>query len=437
MNALRPQHAKPLRRLWWLNPAALFALVIGSTMLAASWQTDSAFELLGAPKFIAEKHVVLAALAIVVFLVGHCLAEATGKVPEPATAATDGLIERWFWLTTGLTIFGYFVWLGIGLKNGFSPAVLREFLTSDDPHLAETIRDDMFYTVHGVTTCTQFGVAAVLLGMWLVFRGKPHRIWPVIVLIMLAVGRALLFSERLAVIELVVPGLLVALRMAVLGRPLVSVWHWILQTTPILGIAALLLFFGTFEYFRSWRFYHQEFDSYTEFTLWRVSGYYVTAHNNSAMALETQPRYPLPYSTLRHLWSFPGLSRTPLGYTKLTGVDPVARHTAMLDRFGTPELNNEGGLFQPALDYGLAGYLLFWSGCGFVSGRLYRAYLVGTFAGVALYPLIIIAILETPRLLYLCYTRSFPPIVALLLISWLVARPLGSARAAQTALETA
>jgi hypothetical protein len=204
-----------------------------------------------------------------------------------------------------------------------------------------------------------------------------------------------------------------------------------------LGIAALLLFFGTFEYFRSWRFYHQEFDSYTEFTLWRVSGYYVTAHNNSAMALETQPRYPLPYSTLRHLWSFPGLSRTPLGYAKLTGVDPVARHTEMLDRFGTPELNNEGGLFQPALDYGLAGYLLFWSGCGFVSGRLYRAYLVGTFAGVALYPLIIIAILETPRLLYLCYTRSFPPIVALLLISWLVARPLGSARAAQTALETA
>ena len=72
----------------------------------------------------------------------------------------------------------------------------------------------------------------------------------------------------------------------------------------------------------------------------------------------------------------------------------------MLEQFGTPELNNEGRLFQPALDFGLGGYVLFWLASGFVSGRLYRHYLVGTLAGLTLYPLVVIAILETPRFLY-------------------------------------
>jgi hypothetical protein len=186
-------------------------------------------------------------------------------------------------------------------------------------------------------------------------------------------------------------------------------------------VTALLIFFGSLEYFRSWRFYHDDFDSYAQFTLWRVTGYYTTAHNNSAMALETQPPYPLPYSTVQALWRIPGLAKSPLGYAQLTGVDPVARHQAMLDRYGTPELNNEGGLFQPALDYGLAGFLLFWFACGFVAGRLYRSYLVGTLAGLTLYPLVFIAILETPRFLYLSYPRSLPAITTLLIVTWLSA----------------
>jgi hypothetical protein len=111
-------------------------------------------------------------------------------------------------------------------------------------------------------------------------------------------------------------------------------------------------------------------------------------------------------------WRVPGLSKTPLGYANITGIDPEVRHRAMLERYGTPELNNEGGLFQPALDYGLAGYAVFWCLCGFVSGRLYRSFLVGTLAGVMLYPLVFLAILETPRFLYLSYTRALPALLA-------------------------
>ena len=413
---------RPLRRLWWLDPAWLFAAVIGGTMLAAAAQSDAAFRLYGARKFISAKHLVLAALAIIVFALGRRLATATGRTPQATPRQADRVASFWFWLSFGLTLLGYAVWLLVGLKNGFRLGTLHEFLTSDDPLLAESIRDEMFATVQGVTTCTQFGVAAVPLGLWLYFRGKRSLIWPLMLLIGLAATRALVFSERLALIELVVPAFAVVLRAAVLGRPLSPTVRATLQLAPLLGIAGLLIVFGSFEYFRSWRFYHNDFDSYAEFTLWRVGGYYTTAHNNSAMALETQPPYPLPYATLQTFWRIPGLAKTPLGYRELTGVDPAARHQAMLDQFGTPELNNEGGLFQPALDFGLAGYLAFWFSSGFVAGRLYRSYLVGTMTGVTLYPLVFIAILETPRFLYLCYPRSLPAVATLLLVAWLTAK---------------
>jgi hypothetical protein len=287
----------------------------------------------------------------------------------------------------------------------------------------------MFVSLRGVTTCTQFGVSAVVLGFWLYFRGQRVVLWPVGLLMTLAVARALVFSERLAMIELAVPAGVIVMRACLLGRPWPALVRRGVELAPIVGLAALLVLFGAFEYFRSWRYYQHQFDSYTEFTLWRVTGYYTTAHNNSAMALATQPRYPLPYVTLRSLWSIPGLDRTPLDYRRLTGIDAAVRHEAMLERYGTPELNNEGGLFQPALDYGLAGLLVFWFGSGFVSGRLYRGYLEGTLAGLTMYPLIVLAILETPRLLYLCYTRSLPSIVMLLMVSWLASRAAGHAEA--------
>src|SRR5207248_4753847 len=104
-----------------------------------------------------------------------------------------------------------------------------------------------------VTTCTQFGVATVTLGLWLYFRGQRQVVWPMAIVFALGAARALVFSERLALIELVVPAFVVAVRMTVLGRPLSGFVRSSLQLAPLLGVAVLLLFFGSFEYFRSWR----------------------------------------------------------------------------------------------------------------------------------------------------------------------------------------
>ena len=205
--------------LWWLGPASLFALVVGATMLAAAVQSDAAFRLYGAPKFIGTQHLVLAAAAIIVFALGRRLAGATGQVPRRMPDGADWLVHVWFWLCTALTFMGYAVWLAIGIKNGFSFGILREFLTTDDPQLAEVISRDMFVNWKGITTCTQFGVAAMPLGLWLYFRGERRLAWPLGLLIALAMARALIFSERLAVLELVVPAAIVVLRKSFLGRP--------------------------------------------------------------------------------------------------------------------------------------------------------------------------------------------------------------------------
>ena len=407
---------------WWLGPSVLFAVVIGSTVLAAVWQSDDAFQLYGTPKFVTGQHLLLAGLVIGAFGIGGRLADVSGRAAAIPAAAHLRLAERAFWVTAVLTIFGYLIWLAVGVKNGFSLGTLREFLATDSPGLAEGIRANIFTNLKGITTCTQFGVAAVPLGTILLLHGRRRVVWPLAALLSLAAARALVFSERLALIELALPAAVIYLRLRMIGQPTSRFVQHSLKFAPLIGAVILVMLFGGFEYFRSWRYYQNKFDSYAEFTVWRIAGYYTTAHNNGAMALTTQRPYPVPYTTLRSLWSIPGLERTPLGYQQITGIDPARRHENMLERFGTPELNNEGGLFQPALDYGLAGLLLFWFACGFVAVRVYHGFLRGSLTGLVMYPLIFLAILETPRLLYLTYTRSLPAIATFVLLAWLAMR---------------
>src|SRR5437868_6930969 len=91
-----------------------------------------------------------------------------------------------------------------GCRVPLTMAAFRELLTTDDPQFAEELHKNVFNTIQGVTTCTQFGVAAIPMGIWLFFRGHRKAIWAIGGLIGLAVLRAIIFSERLAVMELIV-----------------------------------------------------------------------------------------------------------------------------------------------------------------------------------------------------------------------------------------
>lgn len=409
-----------LRRIWWLDPAFAFAAVVVPTILIAWWQSDAAFGLYKTPKYIELWHVLLAGAAVAAFTIGTRLALATHHNPRQPPADADRILRRWFYFLLVCTAFGYTVWTLVAVKRGFTLGMMQELLTTDNPVLGEHVKQNIFDTVPGVTTFTQFGVPAMLIGTWLYFNGMRGALFPMVVLVFVAVVRSILCSERTAILELLFPIGLLALRLKAFNRPLPAWGRTAIRMAPLIGPVVLVLFFGSFEYFRSWRYYRNEFKSYSEFTVWRLAGYYTTAHNNGAMALETDQVRPLPYYTLRPFWLFPGIINSSIGYRQLTGRDIEEDHVAMLKRYGNFELNNEGGLFQPTVDFGVAGSLIFWLGYGFLAGRLYLGFQAGSIAGLTYYPLIYFSLLEVPLVLFLCYSRMFPPFVALAAVAWTV-----------------
>lgn len=387
-------------------------------MLAAWFQSENAYRIYRTPKYINGDSLLLAAAAIITFALGTVLGIRTGKVSQPARDDADRLVRIWFLITSALTLFGYAAWLAVGVKNGFTLKLFIEFMFTSDDVFGDDIRKGMFDTIPGVTTCTQFGVAAIMFGLWLYYRGQRWTLWLLITMVGVAILRCMLFSERTAIIELIVPWVVMHLRFRVLGKAWSTWMTTAFRMLPIIAPILLVIFFGAFEYIRSWRFYQDQFDSYPEFAVWRLSGYYTTAHNNGAMALETHQERPLPYYSLMPLWLFPGVRNSPFAYDKLTGLEYPETHYRMLERYGNIELNNEGGLFQPTLDFGYGGGLLFWCAYGFLAGRLYRGFLIGSFGSVLAYPLIYLSILEVPLVLFILYSRMTPGFVTLAVATW-------------------
>jgi oligosaccharide repeat unit polymerase len=419
--------------LWWLHPAWVFAVVSGGTIGAANLLSESAYRAYGTGKFIDGEFVVLAFLGIAAFVAGQWLGKTTGAAPRPCRQDVRPRLANWYWVTIALSLLGYLVWFGGGALRSGSLELVKTIWTLDENEAPE-IRSEIFPTTPGVTTCTQFGMAAVMLGLLsgIGRRGVIIRRWLLGLLLFLAVLRMLLISERLALIELAVPAVLLSLRLMLLTREnpsprAVRRLAW----APVAGLVGIVVLFGSAEYFRSWRFYQDRFDSVADFTLWRLSGYYTTGHNNSAMAMKTRGPWPMPYYTFEPFWRFPLVAGSSLSYSAVNGFDPEEVHRATLTRYGTPELNNPGGLFSPALDFGWVGYVIFWGLYGFIAGRLHRGFLAGSLSGLLFYPLILMSLLEVPRLLLLCSVRSFPSLALLGAVvstetwrQWRIAEPM-------------
>lgn len=413
-------NSRPVHNLWWLHPIALFGSGTVLTLAIAVATSTWGFRLYDTPKYLEPWHLAMGMVAWIVFALGVWLATATGKVPQPATKQVDECLLPWFWLAYLLTMAGYGIWLLVGLKNGFSLGMVRDLLQGADEATADMIKNQIFPTIPGITTSTQFGIAAVLLGSWLYCRGNRKLLLPLLSLMVTGAIRALIYSERLAFIELVVPAVLIAIRLWLFGKPQ-RPWRRIaLQSLPLIAVPAVIILFGLFESFRSWQYYKDSFDSLAEFTVWRFFGYYTTAHNNGAMSMTLRGPWPIPYTTFSWFWEFPLIENGPFGYQQLTGISPWDVHTDTLERYANSELNNDGGLFTPLRDFGWMGFGPFWLAYGFLAGKAYRGFLRGSIAGCIFYPFFLMALLELPRLQYLSATRTFPSMMLLFaMMAWL------------------
>jgi oligosaccharide repeat unit polymerase len=419
------EHLAPRELAWWLHPIPIFVLLNGLTGLA-SYLADPAtyFRLWREPKYFTGETLLITAGIIFVFCAGVWLALASqpdysSKSEWQGTVSLSRALLL-FKLSFWLCFMGYAIWAALGISRGLNLAILKSIFTGGTSiYTTRTYLE----TVPGVTTCTQFGIAAVVLGCligtasgWGLVRRK------LVILIVLALVRALIYSERLAFLELAVPFLVLWLTQPASWTSRRSL-RTLIRIVPVLGISVVYIVFTVFEYFRSWSIYYSMRESSLfSFGLWRLLGYYVTSANNSAFFIASL-RQPLhaPYFSFYALWHFPLLEDFVRDVFSWVHFD-YDTFMNLLTAGANPEFNNPGGLLSPVMDFGVIGGLIYWAIMGMVTGCLYGMYVRKHPLGMCIYPICFLTLTELPRYVYWGGGRAFPALAFLLLSASLLLR---------------
>ncbi|MCV7171926.1 oligosaccharide repeat unit polymerase [Mycobacterium manitobense] len=313
----------------------------------------------------------------------------------------------------------------------FAVMLVRAGVDVTDLHAASGYRGspaikDTVGTVPGLTTMTQFGCPAVIVSsLSLAQRISRAEVIKVCAVMAMALPRAFLWSERLAIVELVVPLAVVAcMRMATNGRV-----TRIVQWSPIIVIPGSIAVFAGFEYFRSWNFYRGHNDGLLQFSVERGAGYYATAINNGFLELTHLTRTGgAPDRTVDFLYEAPGLQQLGLQSWVLgdlpgrNGPATDADYEMLLNHHANPEFNNSTGYAAPFLDYGVTLGLVYFAVVGVIAGLLYRSFRNGEAFGLLAYPLLFFGLIELPRYVQWAEGRFFPSWIALIVLAMTLKR---------------
>jgi hypothetical protein len=410
---------------WWINPIwAFWTIAIIVSALAISIPEVSYYEFWRVQKYIDGATILKFAMVSVAVAVGVTFSSVitgarryveNGQDTWANREGIDRALRILFNVGFFLTLLGYSIWFLIAVFRGLGPDTLLGVFSGQGGAIY-SLKREYFETVPGVTTLTQFGTATTIVGLLALSKGLVNLKWKLAIIVALAVLRSYFLSERLAMLEILIPACVLAIRMPEFRakfRLLES--PFVLATLPFLAITSVMTIFIGFEYFRSWiSFYSMNNSSLLEFGLTRFAGYYATAVNNSSLLLQNIDwPLPLPYYTVEWFWKLP-LLNSVFDYEELTGI-PLSRvYSGILTSYANAEFNNPGGLVLPIIDYGLVGGLLFWLIVGIVIGVLYDSFLNGRMAGLMLYPVLYLGILECPRILYWFNGRTFPTWILLI-----------------------
>jgi hypothetical protein len=403
------------RQLWWLYPG-VGALLLGVPLTIIAYLTPEStyFTLYRTPKTVDSEFVVLGAFIYLCFAIGSFFAIGTATESQEEDTL---LYCRWFVRPLFLiTLFGYLAWFANGiLTSGIGPILteMHDVLFGQEFGSSDELKVELFPTVPGVTTLTQVGILYVTVEalLW-VWKGSNRRsaLIRFAVITSLVLFRSILLSERIALVELVIPVVVVFATTSQFRRRHKN----LVRVAPVFLALAVFVLFALGEYFRSWPFYRPLYHGpYLQFVAERFMGYYTTAVNNAAVVYHYEPLHPLLH-TLRDLFDFPVLgSFVSTGYAIMFGENSPYNALALLGKYANPEFNNvpitgllvnEFSLFfAPA-----AAFVL-----GVLSVSLYRSFLRGRLIGVLVYPSWYVGILEIPRIYYWADVRYFPALALL------------------------
>lgn len=354
------------------------------------------------PFFVALSFAGLAALGLAAWTGARL--PATASTLRIGTPALDAL----FWAT----VAAYAVWFGPLVAR--QPGLVIGALTGSAGATYSVRELDL--NISGVTTATQFAITYVCLYATKRFSHGERLPWRhaayLAVLLGLALFRAIVNSERIALLEVVFPLVVVVARTP-------SRWPWpvraVLWSFPLLTIFGSTALFAAFEYNRSWLIHYQyQYDSLMDFAAERLSIYFVSSFNNICGFMAHTP-WPSHTGNWTFAWAFrlPGLG--PL----LSGFVPVPRGEQFGDFLAgaaDKEFNNTTGLLTVFDDWGIAGGLVFMAVLGFAMGRGWRSYASGRGVMQYAYPILFYHLYEILRIGYVFDGRGMAGLIGLALV---------------------
>jgi hypothetical protein len=396
-------------QLWWLRPAPLILAVI--VPLYLSFMAFD-YEAVVQRRYIPSANYAWGLVLLLALALGAAMGTGMGQsgIPDRHARAVPR-IPAWFTAPLILfTVVAYVVWFG---PLAADPGIVLEVFSGERDHVRDVVQ-----TMPGVTTLTQCGPAFVVLatikrcspggaalwercGVWLVFA--------------LAIGRAFLWAERLAVLEILVPWAVTILAFYRF-RHLASAR--LATLLPVVAPLFLFLAFAGTEYFRSWRFYQNYYDSIWAFTYERLMTYYAVASNSGIGLLEESRDWPQYTGRFVFEWAY---SMPKVGRVLIDAFGDVRQDfSRFLSGYGEREFNNPSGLFPIVYDVGYFGSAAYFLVAGILVGLARQAYVRKQPIGLMFYPFCVLFILELLRFNYLAASRFIPIagslIVALVLL---------------------
>lgn len=408
--------------MWWLKPRYVVLLLAIPTLVGAYLTPEDAYLVLyETRKYVDLGFLLLGLLLYAAFFVGSLFAVGGTR---PQERILISYCRTFVWPLFTLTMTGYLVWFAsAALRAGGPIALLGAFsrvLFTDDPGFSDYVKFEIFATLPGFTTLTQLGILYATVEALLWVRGRSARhtaLMRAATVGSFTLSRAIFLSERVALIEVAVPVIVVFAAAVGFG----GLRGRLVKFAPVFLVPMVFALFAIGEYFRSWKFYDALYDgTYLQFAAQRLLGYYTTAVNNAALLYYQEPLHPLRH-TLASLFEFPGLGGVVgEAYGNLFGgTFDQESYAALLERFANPEFNNISliGLLLNEYSVFLAPVAAFV--LGVIAASFYGSFVNGRVVGLLIYPSWFIGVLEISRVYSWTAGRYFP-VLAFLVLSLLL-----------------
>jgi len=398
-----------------MHPIWAVILLAGTMAVIAVLLPDASYRTWRTPKYLTPELSMTLLIGLAVLILGILIVSARalsgGSVTVKLTQRQLSFLKRTYVVLLLLVAVGYVSWAASAASQGVDINSLLGVVNRESGAISSLKSDSR--PIAGVTTLTQFGPVVVVIGIMLRNMGSRWR-WHYVI-VALALFRGVFYAERLALLEVLIPAVVLVGALAYgSGRRV-----FFLRIAPLVVAPLALGFFAVFEYMRSWVYYQNVVtQSFGEWVSLRMLGYYVTSYNNSALLDGLLEQRPLsaPYFTIPFVYNAPIIGDflpTPsVGSQQLSGWWQWA-----LRSFANREFTNTGSFLMVDGELGTPGMMLYWFATGLVIGGIYLAMRRGSLAAVIAYACLFVGLLELPRFIYWTQGRSFPIVIAVIVIA--------------------